>query len=325
MRVLLTGAFGTIGTAALRELLHAGHQVRCLDLPSQAVKKAAREFEGRVEFVWGDICEPQAVARAVAGMGVVIHNAAIIPPLSEREPELARRINVGGTNNLVVACEAQDPKPMLVFASSVSLFGIAQDQPPPRHVGEPVRPSDHYTHSKAECEQILQASGLQWAILRFAAIGPTKVDLRSKYDRLAFFRLSPEVRIEVLHPNDAGLAEANAVCSEEVWGKILLVGGGARCQVRMRDFNRAFHEALGIGSLPDQAFGKEPYYTDWMDTDESQRILRYQRCSYDDWARELSRSARGLRILVRPLRPLLRRLMLRQSPFYGHGPVTLDT
>ena len=35
--------------------------------------------------------------------------------------------------------------------------------------------------------------------------------------------------------------------------------------------------ANGIGMLPDEAFGHKPYYTDWMDTEESQRLLQYQR------------------------------------------------
>jgi len=39
-------------------------------------------------------------------------------------------------------------------------------------------------------------------------------------------------RMEYAHTRDVGLAMANAVSSEEVWGKILLIGGGARCQYR---------------------------------------------------------------------------------------------
>ena len=34
--------------------------------------------------------------------------------------------------------------------------------------------------------------------------------------------------------------------------------------------------------LPENAFGTEPYYVDWLDTEESQHLLNYQRYSFDD-------------------------------------------
>ena len=50
------------------------------------------------------------------------------------------------------------------------------------------------------------------------------------------FRISLDTRIEVLHPYDAGRAIANGVLSKEIWEKILLVGGGIRCQIHYRDY-----------------------------------------------------------------------------------------
>ena len=100
------------------------------------------------------------------------------------------------------------------------------------------------------------------------------------------FRLPLATRIEMIHPDDAGLAVAAAIDCEAVWGRILNIGGGARCQLIYREYLGAFLDAMGIGRLPDEAFSTEPYCTDWLDTEESQRLLQYQRQSFGDVVRQ---------------------------------------
>jgi len=95
---------------------------------------------------------------------------------------------------------------------------------------------------------------------------------------------------------------------------VLLIGGGEGCQIRMRDLNAAYLDARGIGNFPDSAFGKDPFYTDWMDTEESERLLRYQRHSFADHRRNLERQLRFVRPLYRVLRGPIRKRMLQSSP-----------
>ena len=66
MKVLLTGAFGNVGTSTLEELAERGHQVRCFDLQTKANRRTAKRFAGQMEVVWGDLRNPEAVADAVA-------------------------------------------------------------------------------------------------------------------------------------------------------------------------------------------------------------------------------------------------------------------
>ncbi len=54
--------------------------------------------------------------------------------------------------------------------------------------------------------------------------------------------------------------------------------------VLYRDYLGAFLEEMGIGRLPDEAFSTEPYCTDCLDSEESQRLLGYQRRTFDDKA-----------------------------------------
>ena len=309
MKVLLTGAFGNIGSQTLESLIEQGHQVRCFDIQTRANKKVAGRFKDRVEVEWGDLRNPDAVSRSVEGCDTVIHLAFIIPPMSEERPQWAHEVNVGGTRNILEAMKSLCPSARIVFASSVSIFGQTQHLPPPRKAIDPIQTTDHYTRHKAECEKLVQGSGSEWVVLRFGAVPQMR-----QLDPI-MFDIPLENRIEFLHPRDVGLAVSNAVSCEVAQGKILLIGGGQNCQIRYRDFIGGLLEGVGVGMLPDWAFSKTPYYTDWMDTSESQRLLRYQRYSFDDFRREV-RSTLGYQYhLTRMLRPLIRHWILSKSPY----------
>ena len=311
MRVLITGAFGNIGAATVDELLQAGHQVRGFDLDGKRNREAARRFAGRIEETWGDITRAEDVAKAVEGCEAVIHDAALLPPASERDEALTRRVNLDGTRHVIAACEAQADPPRLVFASSLSLFGPSADREPPRRADDPIVTTDAYTRSKAECEALLHSSGLDWVILRFAATPPLEAN-NGSFDVAQFFAIDPDTRLEYLHRSDAGLAQARAVDCPEASRRVLLIGGGAGCRVTMGALNDAFLEASGIGAFPRSAYGAESFYTDWLDTRESQRLLRYQRHDFADFRAEVHARLRRVRPALRLLRGPIRWWVLRQ-------------
>jgi len=311
MKVLLTGAFGNIGINALKHLVRQGHDVRVFDIKNENNERVARRFEDKIAVVWGDIRNPDDVAKAVKDREVVIHLAFIIPVESEVNPELSREINVGGTTNLVEAMKKVSPPPKIVFASSCTVFGPTQDQPPPRKASDPVNPTIHYTQHKVECEEMIKASGLGWTILRFGAVPPVEL----KFNPMVFF-LSPDSRMEFVHSKDVGLALANAVTCAEAWGKILLIGGGPANQMTYRDYIGGSMQASGLGKFPDEAFGTIPSSLDWLDTEESQRLLGYQKHSYQDFLRDRKASLGFKRYLNLAARPVIRRKWLKHSPFY---------
>ena len=314
MKVLLTGPFGNIGTSAIPELLEQGHTVRTFDIPTTENRSASRKYRDRIETVRGDIRVPEDVIEAVRDREIVIHLAAIIPPKSDADPDLAQAVNVGGTTNVIRALEQAASGARLIHASSLALFGKTQDRPPPRTVDDPIVPTDPYTHHKAECETRIRASGLTWAILRFGAV--LSVNALSQIDPI-MFEVPLGDRIEFVHTRDVGLALANAVSSTEIWGKTLLIGGGPRCQLYQREIIQRSCESLGIGMLPDSAFTTTPYHTDWLDTAESQRLLRYQRLTLDDYVRDVVARVGSRRVFIKLLRPLVRRRLLALSPYYG--------
>ena len=329
MKVFVTGGLGSIGQHAVRELVRQGHQVCCFDLQTTANEKAARKLLGpdhavaprigqQLRIVWGDIRDRRDVVQALAEAApdVVIHLAYIIPPGVDRNPTLSREINVGGTANLLSAMTEQPRPPRLVFASSVMVFGDTVSQPPPRRAGEPVQPVELYALHKVECERMIVNSGLTWTILRLGAAPAVHL---GSIDPV-MFEVPLDTRIEFVHPADAGVALANAASCPEAFGRILLIGGGPACQMRQRDFMAQALCGLGVGMLPESAFGHQPFRIDWMDTDESERLLHYQQHDYADYLDQMQRAMGIRRFFVRAFRPVVRAVVLRKSPYYRPQP-----
>jgi len=320
MKVLLTGAFGNIGSSARMELAARGHELTCLDIPSRANRRAARRLPGNVRVVWGDIRNAGDVAQAVAGQDAAIHLAFVIPKLSvtgidcEDRPDWSRSVNVGGTANLIAALQAQVAPPRLIFASSLHIYGPTQDLEPPRHIDDPLRPTEHYSFHKVECEQLVRDSGLKWSIFRFAAAMPIALTPDP-----GMYDVPLANRMEFVHTRDVGLALANGVESDAIWGKTLHIGGGPRCQLLYREIAGKALDAMGVGMLPDRAFGQQQFCTDWLDTAESEALLHYQVHTYDDYVADMRARLGWRRPLVQAFRPLVRRWLLSRSPYYAQA------
>jgi nucleoside-diphosphate-sugar epimerase len=258
------------------------------------------------------------LAQTVSGQDVVVHLAFIIPKMSatgiesEDQPDWAYEINVGGTRNLVECMKAQPHPPRLLFISSYHVYGLTQDQPPPRTIWDPVHPVEHYARHKVACEQMVRWSGLEWSIFRLAAALPLAIQLDP-----GMFDVPLDTRMEYVHSRDVALAIGHALECEEAWGKILLIGGGPRCQYTFREITHRILGAVGVGMLPDAAFGSTAFATDWMDTSESQRLLDYQRRDLGDYVRDMRRALRVKLPFIRLFRPWVRRYLLARSPHYG--------
>jgi UDP-glucose 4-epimerase len=312
VRILLTGAFGNVGSHTWPELVRRGHMVRCLSRLTTAHRRDAARLPRPAEVMWGSITDPDAVARAVDGMDAVLHLAAIIPPRADEEPAYARQVNVDGTAAVVAACLAQPDPPRLLFTSTLDVHGHTLHQPPPRHVDDPLVATDPYSGHKIEAEAIVRESGLTWCILRLADV-PV---LGYRDPHPIMFEIGLDNRIESMHADDAGLAIANALEVPEVWGRILFVGGGPACQVTYREYLTQLLAAMGVDPLPEEAFSDAVYATDWLDTAESEALLRYQRHTFDDIAKAVAASMGWRRRLAALAGPFARGAILRLSPYY---------
>lgn len=147
-RVLVTGGAGFIGRRVVRALLAEGHEVTVADL---------RLFPDKeVRTLVGDLCEPEAAARAVEpGTNVIIHLAAVTSVLeSVNDPVSTHRLNVDATARLLELARENEVS-NFVFASTNAVAGNVGSTVMNERV--PLRPLTPYGATKAAAEMILGA------------------------------------------------------------------------------------------------------------------------------------------------------------------------
>ncbi len=180
MKILITGGAGYIGSCLIPELLNAGHQVRVLDSLLFGQTSLLPYFINKnFEFIKGDIRNVELVQKAVNGMDVIIHLAAIVgAPACKKDPKTAEEVNFVGTVNIN---NARDISQKLFYASTGSVYGKVEDI---CKEDLPAKPLSSYGETKLRAEQEVMRKGNAVAY-RFATA----------------FGLSPRLRLDLM-PND---------------------------------------------------------------------------------------------------------------------------
>jgi nucleoside-diphosphate-sugar epimerase len=230
--VLVTGAFGLVGTATVRHLARTGRRVVATDLDTPANRKAAGSLPAGASTRWADLTDRVQPASLLVTVqpAVVIHLAAVIPPLCYAKPALARRVNVDATTYLVNAAAAQPVPPRFIQASSIAVYGPRN----PHRItgvltaGTAVRPYDVYGGHKAEAEAVIRESSLDWVILRLGGVLTVDLDLGLDPYMIYFEALLPtDGRLQTVDVRDVAHAFA-AASTADVVGQTLLIGGTTR-------------------------------------------------------------------------------------------------
>lgn len=130
-RVLVTGGAGTIGSTIVDQLLDV--EVAHVDVLDNLVRGRKENLEdalatGKVALVEGDICDRDLVNDLTSSADVVFHQAAIRITQCAEEPRLALQVLVDGAFNVVEAA-AEHHVDKLVYASSASVYGLAESFP----------------------------------------------------------------------------------------------------------------------------------------------------------------------------------------------------
>lgn len=316
--VLVTGAFGNIGSLTVRHILRAGHKVVATDLRNPKTEAIASTFGSDIKIFWGNICDPALWQSALVDVDAVVHLAAIIPPVTDRLPDLTVAVNQTATFELIKQMESSPTARRLVFASSMVVAGHEQHlRIPPLHADEEPKATDLYGKTKIASEQRLRDSSLDWSILRIAVCPPSDLSFGDASNFSAIFDTSSTGRVEVIHNDDAALAFANAVDCDDAIGKILFVGGGEKCRASAIEFYNKVFTAMGLGPIVTAQVlrpGPAYFFGDWLDTAESQALLRFQRHSLEDILNELKTNIGWKRWLLWMGRPVVRQMLKRGSP-----------
>ena len=316
MRILITGAFGSLGTYVLEQLKDSEHNITCLVSNTPKSKRKASRYRKNFTIIFGDVRDPEIVRVAMKDQELILHFAAIVPPRFNYERlDYSREVNVDSVKNIIAIASKLKKKPKLLYPSSVAVFGDVRDR------GACILSSDELTNPNADdvyaqqkvlAEEAVKKSKLKWTIFRFGFM-PNVNEL--KMDPM-MFDVPLDTNMEIIHLKDAATSIINALEKKEIWGKIWHIAGGETCRLTYKEFIAEMLGAMGLKPLPDEAFGSNDFHCAFFDTDESQKLLQYQSFSFQDLIAEIKSKTKVLRFFARLFRPIAKIYLLSKSPYY---------
>jgi UDP-N-acetylglucosamine/UDP-N-acetyl-alpha-D-glucosaminouronate 4-epimerase len=180
---LVTGGAGFIGSHLCDALVNRGERVRVVDNLVTGNRANLAHLGDAVQFVEGDLADPDVARRAVEGCEFVLHQAAIPSvPRSVNDPITSNRANIDATLNVLVAARDAGVR-RVVYAGSSSAYGNTPTLP--KREDMPTAPLSPYALQKLVGEQYLQLFtalyGLETVTIRYFNVFGPRQDPSSPY------------------------------------------------------------------------------------------------------------------------------------------------
>jgi nucleoside-diphosphate-sugar epimerase len=285
-RVLLTGASGTVGKEVLKQLYESSDSVgiTVFDKRTSHSNSFYRKFRNKINLVYGDISNKNDIYRACKNIDVVIHLAAIIPPLADKFPDLAQAVNIQGTKNLIECIEKLSPGAFILYSSSISVYGDRTLNPFIKTT-DPLIPSDRdeYAITKIEAEKLVINSKLNWSIFRLTAI----MGMGNHKPSELMFHMPLNSHLEIATPEDTGRAFVNSLTHlDELNKKIFNLSGGEKCRIIYKDFMSRSFEIYGLGKpdFKENSFATKNFHCGYYaDGDILNEIIDFRKETIDDY------------------------------------------
>jgi dTDP-L-rhamnose 4-epimerase len=127
LNILVTGGAGFIGSHLVDALVEKGHRVRILDSIVEQVhgREIPEHLNKDAEFIRADVCDAEAVKKALEGIDAVYHEAAEVG-VGQSMYEIVRYVKANDLGTAVLLEEMikrRDQFKKLVVASSMSIYG----------------------------------------------------------------------------------------------------------------------------------------------------------------------------------------------------------
>jgi len=251
VHAVVTGGAGFLGSRLVRELLAAGsiavdggaaRQLTRVTVLDQASLPADLAADERVAFTRGDLGElldPSGRGQdTLAAADVIFHLAAAVSGECEADFDLGMRANLRVTGSLLASCRTLATNPVVVFSSSLAVFGASGDHPLPAVVDDHTSPNPQssYGVQKLIGEQLL-------------ADYTRKGFLRGRAVRLATVSVRPG------RPNAAASGFLSSIIREPLAGRRAACPVGAATEVALISPDRAVEGLLCAAGSAEQAWG----------------------------------------------------------------------
>ena len=179
---LVTGGAGFIGSHLAETLIRRGARVRIVDSLITGKRENLSHLQS-VDFIEGDLADPEVARRTVSGVDYVLHQAAIPSvPRSVLDPVTSNRANIDATLNVLVAARDAGVR-RVVYAGSSSAYGNTPTLPKVETM--PTAPLSPYALQKLVgeqyCQMFTRLYGLETVTIRYFNVFGPRQDPSSPY------------------------------------------------------------------------------------------------------------------------------------------------
>ena len=292
-RALVTGGAGLIGSHIVDELLaRDASEILILDNFVRGRRENLKSSldRGPVRIITGDIRDRALLDRAMDGVDVVFHQAAIRITQCADEPRLALEVLVEGTFNVVQAAVNAGVK-KVVAASSASAYGAA-DKFPTREDHHPYNNRTFYGAAKTFNEGVLRSFndmyGLNYVALRYFNVYGPRMDVFGAYTEV-FIRWMDAIAagrrpvifgdgsqtMDFVHVTD--VARANVLAAASAVSDVAInVGSGT--ETSLNELANILLTVMGSNMRPDRAAARKvnPVPRRLADIGDARRLIGYE-------------------------------------------------
>jgi UDP-glucose 4-epimerase len=306
-RALITGGAGLIGSHIADRLVAEGVQeIVVLDNLTRGRRQNLESAiaSGKVTIVEGDIRDPNLVLRAMEGIDIVFHEAAIRITQCAEDPRLAHDVLATGTFNILEAAVAANVK-RVVSASSASIYGQAEDFPTnEKHHGYGNRTIYGATKSYSEglLRSFYEMYGLNYVALRYFNVYGPRMDAFGVYTEVMIRwmeRLAKDQPCLILGDGaqtmdfvfvtdiaQANLRAANSTITDDT----LNIASGT--ETSLTELAVALGRVMGVDRAPEYGPARKatPVWRRLADVHKAERLIGFKsKVSLEEGLRELVR------------------------------------
>jgi len=259
-RTLITGGAGFIGSHLVDILMKNNCNVRVLDNLSSGRIENIERWKGKenFKFIYGDVLNAEIVEKTVKDCEVIFHLAANPEVrLSSTNPEIHFNQNVMATYTLLEAIRKTGSVEILVFTSSSTVYGDAEEMPTPEEAS--TKPISVYGACKLACEALIHSYaktyGFKAAILRLANIIGSRSRHGVIHDFIMKLKRNPR-KLEILgdgtqsksylHVEDC--INAILLCTEKISG-VEVYNVGSEDRINVMSIAKIVVEEMGLKNV----------------------------------------------------------------------------
>ena len=161
-RILVTGITGQVGSRLAVALLKRGYEVKGFVLPKDPLIKRLNGLN--IEVAYGNLADYKSIETALAGVDIVVDQAAMLSIPEDMDACTYFDVSVGGKFKLMEAVAANGNVKRVVHASSVAAYSSFNPKYLPVDESHPLQPYFPYGIVKAMAEQAVLCQSLQHSI-----------------------------------------------------------------------------------------------------------------------------------------------------------------